>query len=86
MLRLFTGVVLELVSVVVFTGVDVLATEMFSDAESVPWSPGRIERFLLKGAISLGISFWFSAKLFVKSDKTSFSKIFLFHLSFQVRL
>ena len=34
MLRLFTGVVLELVVVVIFTGVDVLSTEMFSGSES----------------------------------------------------
>ena len=52
MLRLFTGVVLELVAVVVLTGVDVLATEMFSDSESVFWSLVRTRRFLLDGAIS----------------------------------
>ena len=35
LLRLFTGVVLELVAVVIFTGVDVLTTEMFSGSDSV---------------------------------------------------
>ena len=38
LLRLFTGVVLELVAVVVSTGVDVLATETFSGSESISWS------------------------------------------------
>ena len=36
MLRLFTGVVLELVAFVL-TGVDVLATEVFSGSESESW-------------------------------------------------
>ena len=39
------------------TGVDVLATEMFSGSESVSWSSRRIGRSLFKGAISLRISF-----------------------------
>ena len=56
-LRLFTGVVLGLVAVIVLTGVDVLAMEMFSDSESVSWSLVQTGRFLLNGAINLSISF-----------------------------
>ena len=57
MLRLLFGVGLELVAVVVFTGVDVLVTEMISGSESVSRFSKWIERFLLNGAISLSISF-----------------------------
>ena len=57
MLRLFTGVVLELVAICVLTGVDVLATEMFSWSESESWVFELTGRFLLTGAISLSISF-----------------------------
>ena len=57
MLRLFAGVVLGLVAVIVLTGVDVLATEMFSDSDSVSWSLQQTGHFLLNGAINLGISF-----------------------------
>ena len=57
LLRLFTGVVLELVAICVLTGVDVLATEMFSWSESESWMFELTKRFLLTGAISLSISF-----------------------------
>ena len=74
MLRLFTGVVLELVAIVVLTGVDNLATEMFSGSESKSWSFVQVGHFLLKGAINLSISFWFSLRTFERSDKLSFLK------------
>ena len=57
MLRLFIRVVLELVAVIVLTGVDVLATETSSGSESEPWTFVEIGRFLLKGATSLSSSF-----------------------------
>ena len=56
MLRPFTGVVLELV-VFDFTGVDVIATEVFSGSESEFWFSTQTGRFLLRGAINLSISF-----------------------------
>ena len=56
-LRLLFGVVLGLVAVNVLTGVDVLATEMFPDSESVSWSFVQTGRILLKGAINSSISF-----------------------------
>ena len=56
-LRLLFGVVLELVAVCVLTGVDVLATEMFSWSESESCKFKLTERFLLVGAINLSISF-----------------------------
>ena len=74
MLRLFTGVVFELRAIVVLTGVDPLATEVFSGSESESWSLVQLRRFLLKGAIHLRISFWFSANIFDRSDKISFLK------------
>ena len=81
MLRLFTVVVLELGAIVVLTGVDVPATEMFSGSESEYCSLTQVVRFLLKGAINLSISFWFSASIF---DRVS-PKTFLFCLSFLAR-
>ena len=57
LLRLFTGVILGLVAVIVLKGVDVLATEMFSDSESVSWSLVQAARFLLKSDINLSIFF-----------------------------
>ena len=73
MLRLFAGVVLELVAVCAFlTGVDVVATETFSGSESESWAFMWTVCFLFKGAISLSISFWFSAKILVRSDMISF--------------
>ena len=73
-LRLFTGVVLELVAIVVSTGVDVLATEVFSGSESESWSLAQMGRFLLKGGTYLSVSFWFSDSIFDRSDKISFLK------------
>ena len=74
MLRLLFGVVLELVVFVVFTGVDVLATEMFSGSESESWLFKRTGCFFLRGAINFSISFWISANIFYKSDMISFLK------------
>ena len=45
MLRLFIGVVLELVAVCVLTGADVLVAEMFSWSESESWMFELIGRF-----------------------------------------
>ena len=50
---------IELVAVYVFTGVDVLATEMFSGSVSESRTFKQTGCFLFKGAISLSISFWF---------------------------
>ena len=66
LLRLLFGVVLGIVAVLIFTGVDVLATEMLSGSESESWTFGQTG-FLFEGAISLSISFWFSASILVKS-------------------
>ena len=58
MLRLLFGVVLERVAAVyVFTGVDVLATEMFPGSESESWTFEQTGCFLFKGAFDLSISF-----------------------------
>ena len=75
LLRLLFGVVLELVAVCVLTGVDVLATEMFSWSESESCKFGLTERFLLAGAINLSISFWFSANIFARSVIISFLRL-----------
>ena len=75
LLRLFTGVVLELVAVCVLTGVDVLVTEMFSWSESESCMFELTERFLFAGAINLSISFWFSANIFVRSVIISFLRV-----------
>ena len=72
LLRLFTGVVLELVAVIVLTGIDVLDTETSSGSESESWTFAVIGRFLFKGATSLSISFWFSANIFVRSARIPF--------------
>ena len=66
-------VVLELVAVVVLTGVDGLATELFSGSESVFWPSTQARLFLLNGAINLSISFLFSANIFDRSEKNLFS-------------
>ena len=66
-LRLLFGVVLGIVAVLIFTGVDVLATEMLSGSESESWTFGQTGYFLFKGAISLSNSFWFSASILVRS-------------------
>ena len=59
-------------------GVDVLATETFSGSESESWVFIRTVCFLFKGAISLSISFWFSASILVRSDIISFlSDVFI---------
>ena len=72
MLRLFTGVVLGIVAVFDFTGVDVLATETSPGSESESWLFEQDGCFLFNGAISLSISFWFSASISVRSDLISF--------------
>ena len=73
MLRLFTGVILRVVAVVLFLiGVEVAFPGMFSVSESVSSVAVMIVCFLTGGAISFSISFWFSAKILVRSDMISF--------------
>ena len=72
-LRLLTGVILCVVAVVlVLIGVEVAVAGTFSVSESV--SPGTVNSvwFLVAGAISFSNSFWFSTKIFAKSDIISF--------------
>ena len=81
LLRLFTGVVFRVVAVVLdFTGVDVAVGGKFSDSESDSSGAVKVVCFLATGANNLGISFWFSAKLFCKVRLNPFSKSrFFFH-------
>ena len=73
MLRLFTGVILRVVAVVLFLiGVEVAFYGMFSDSESVSSVAVMMVCFLTGGAISFSISFWFSAKILVRSDMIPF--------------
>ena len=73
LLRLFTGVVFRVVGVVLFLiGVEVAFSGMFSVSESVSSVAVMIVCFLTGGAISFSISFWFSAKILVRSDMISF--------------
>ena len=73
MLRLFTGVILLVVAVdLVFIGVDVTFSGMFSGSESVSSEALTRVCFLVTGAISFSISFWFSAKILVRSVIISF--------------
>ena len=73
MLRLFTGVILLVVAVdLVFIGVDVAFSGMFSGSESVSSEALTRVCFLVTGAISFSISFWFSAKILVRSVIISF--------------
>ena len=68
-LRLLTGVILRAVAVVlVFIGVDVAFSGMFSGSESVSSDALASACFLVTGAISFNISFWFSARILVRSD------------------
>ena len=85
MLRLFIGVVLELVAVIILTGVDVPATETFSGSESESWTLAETGCFLLRGAINFSISFWFSANIFVKSARIFFLRDVLSRLDSQAR-
>ena len=62
MLRLFTGVVLEVVAFV-FIGVEVVLRKTFSGSEAEFSRFWTVAGFLTAGAISLNISFWFSARL-----------------------
>ena len=63
LLRLFTGVILRVVVVVLFLiGVEVAFSGMFSDSESVSSVTVMMVCFLTGGAISFSISFWFSAR------------------------
>ena len=76
MLRSFTVVVLMLTVVVPgLTDVDVIVGGTFLGSESD--SPGtvKIAGFLATGAISFIISFWFSAKIFVRSERISFLRV-----------
>ena len=73
LLRLFIGVVLEAVAVVLFLiGVDVAFSGMLSWSESDSSADLIAGCFLAVGAISFSISFWFSAKILVRSDIISF--------------
>ena len=73
MLRLFTGVILRVVAVVlVLIGVEVAFSGTFSDSESVSSVAVMTVCFLDVGAISFNISFWISAKILVRSDIISF--------------
>ena len=73
MLRLFIGVVLEAVAVVLFLiGVEVTFSGMLSGSESDSSADLIAGCFLAVGAISFSISFWFSAKILVRSDIISF--------------
>ena len=73
MLRSLTGVVLRLTAVVLgLLGVEVTGGRTFSDSESESSGTVRVVCFLTTGDISFSISFWFSAKIFVRSDKLSF--------------
>ena len=77
LLRLFTGVILREVAVVLFLiGVEVAFSRMFSDSESVSSAAVMMVWFLTGGAISFSISFWFSAKILVRSDMIFFSELF----------
>ena len=72
-LRLFTGVISRVVAVVLFLiGVEVAFSGMFSDSEFVSSVAATMVCFLAGGAISFNISFWFSAKILVRSDMISF--------------
>ena len=78
MLRLFTGVILLVVAVVlVFIGVDVAFSGMFSGSESVSSEVFIMAGFLVTGAISFSISFWFSASILVRSVIISFLRVVL---------
>ena len=67
-LRLFTGVILRVVAVVlVLIEVEVAFSGTFSDSESVSSVADMMVCFLDVGAISFNISFWFSVKILVRS-------------------
>ena len=53
-------------------GVEVAFSGMFSDSESVSSVADMMVCFLTEGAINFSISFWFSAKILVRSDMISF--------------
>ena len=67
MLRLVTGVVLEVVAFV-FIGVEVVLGKMFSGSESEFSRIWRVTGFVTAGAISVNIPFWFLAKLSLHDD------------------
>ena len=69
MLRLFIDVIFGItVAVLVLIGVEVAVAGTFSDSESVSSETVKAGCFLASGAISFNISFWFSAKILVRSD------------------
>ena len=86
LLRLTIGVVL-CVAVVIFVliGVDVAFSGLFSDSESVSSETAITACFLVVGAISFSISFWFSAKILARSDIISFLIDDLFFSRISVR-
>ena len=87
MLRLLTGVILRVVAVVlVFIGVDVTFSGMFSGSESVSSDALASACFLVTGAISFNISFWFSARILVRSDIISLLREDLISSRFSVSI
>ena len=72
-LRLFIGVVLG-AAVLVFTGVDVRATEIFSVSESESCAFRWANDFFADSATSFIISFWISANSLARSDIISLLK------------
>ena len=80
-LRLFTGVVLEVVAFVLI-GVDVVIGSTFSGSESEFSRFSVVVGFSTSGAISFNISFWFSARILVRSDIISFLRDILISSSF----
>ena len=86
-LRLLTGVILRVVAVVlVFIGVDVAFSGMFSGSESVSSDALASACFLVTGAISFNISFWFSARILVRSDIISLPREDLISSRFSVSI
>ena len=86
MLRQFTGVILRVVVVVlVLIGVEVAFPGTFSDSESVSSVAVMMVCFLDVGTIRDNISFWFSAKILVRSDMISFLSEDLISSRFSVR-
>ena len=81
MLRIFTGVVLEVVTFVLI-GVDVVFRRTFSGSDSECFKFWTDIGFLTTGAISFSISFWFSARILVRSDVISFLRNVLILSSF----
>ena len=73
-LRLFTGVIFGLTVVVLgLTGVDVAVSGAFSFSESESSGTVSVACFLATGATSFSTSFWFSARILVRSERLFYS-------------